>query len=104
MSSKLLFRDMYNTWDAMCFRENNDGIKWAFTANVTWENNRIWKNVYISTTTVPMVTKLDRMVNYHEGLLVRKSHDPLITWCCEITWHITISTNSIATKRDMMVT
>ena len=80
MPSKLLFGDMYDTWDAMCFRENNnDGMKLAFTVNVIWENNRIWKNVFISTTRVPMFTKLDRMVNYYEGLLGTKLHDSLIT-------------------------
>ena len=40
----------------------------------------------ISTTTVPMVTKLGRMVTYLDGLLPIKSHDPLITCCCEIMW------------------
>ena len=40
---------------------------------------------YISTTTVPMTTKLDRMVAYLDGLLPIKSHDPLLAWSCEIT-------------------
>ena len=33
-----------------------------------------------------MVTKLDRMVTYHEGLLHINSNDALITWSCKITW------------------
>ena len=32
-----------------------------------------------------MATKLGRMVTYLDGLLSIKSHDPLITWFCEIT-------------------
>ena len=32
-----------------------------------------------------MVTKLDRMVTYHEGLLHINSNDALITWSCKIT-------------------
>ena len=39
---------------------------------------------HISTTTVPMTTKLDRMVAYLDGLLPIKSHDPLLAWSCEI--------------------
>ena len=30
-------------------------------------------------------TKLDRMVTYSDGLSPLKSHEPLITWSCEIT-------------------
>ena len=30
--------------------------------------NRIYRNVYISTTTVPMATKLGKVVTYNEGL------------------------------------
>ena len=43
------------------------------------------ENRYIATATVPMATKLGRMVTYLDGLLPMKSHDPLITWSCEIT-------------------
>ena len=35
---------------------------------------------------MPMATKLDRVVNYHEEFLPIKSHDPLITWSSVITW------------------
>ena len=40
-----------------------------------------------------MATKLGRIVTYLDGLLTIESHDPLITWSCEITWksNITIS-------------
>ena len=37
-------------------------------------------------TTIPMPTRFGRVVNYHERLSFRKSHDPLITWFCEIMW------------------
>ena len=37
-----------------------------------------------------MVTKLGRMLTDHKGLQPIKSHDPLITWSCEITWQIEI--------------
>ena len=43
------------------------------------------KSHYISTNTVPMANKLDRMVTYLDGLLPIKSHDSWITWSCEIT-------------------
>ena len=65
----------------------------------------IW--YHISTTAVPMTTKLGRMVTYLEGLLPIKSHDPLILCCSKITWQ----TKSIIpplphclTKLDRMVT
>ena len=44
------------------------------------------ENHYISTTRVPMATKLDKMITYFDGLLPIKSHDSLITWSCGITW------------------
>ena len=44
------------------------------------------KNHYISSTKVPMATKLGRMITYLDSLLPLKSQDPLITWSCEITW------------------
>ena len=45
---------------------------------------------YISTTTIPMATKLVRVVIYHEWLLSLKSHDPFITWSWEIAWQTEI--------------
>ena len=42
-----------------------------------------WK--YISITTLPVATRLSRVVTYHDGLPLIKSHDPLITWSCKIT-------------------
>ena len=43
------------------------------------------ENHYICPTIVPMATKLGRMLTYLVGLLPIKSHDPLITWYCDIT-------------------
>ena len=40
---------------------------------------------HISTTTVPIATKLGRMIICLDGLLPVKSHDCLITWSWEIT-------------------
>ena len=41
---------------------------------------------HISTTAMPMATKRGRVATDHEGLPPMKSHYPLITWFCEITW------------------
>ena len=30
---------------------------------------------------MPLATKHDKLVTYHEGLPPIKSHEPLITWC-----------------------
>ena len=43
------------------------------------------KNHYISSTRVPMATKLDRMETYFERLLTI-SHFTLCTWFCKVTW------------------
>ena len=32
-----------------------------------------------------MATKLGRMVTYFDGIIPIKSHDPVITWSCDIT-------------------
>ena len=56
---------------------------------------------------MPMVTKLDRVVTYLEGLLPIKLHDPLITSPCNITQKTkTISTIivSMGTKHGRMMT
>ena len=45
-----------------------------------------WK--HISTTTIPMATKLGRVVLYHKKLLIIKLHDPSITWFCKVTRQI----------------
>ena len=59
------------------------------------------KNLYISTT-VPMATGLGRVMTYLDGLRPLKSHDPLITWLCEIMWQtnhcISNTTVPMATK------
>ena len=50
---------------------------------VFWDQGKLKS---FSTTTVPMATKLDRMVTYLDGLLHIKLHDRLIRWSCDITW------------------
>ena len=40
-----------------------------------------------------MATKLRRVVTYLDGLLSMKSHDPWITWFCEITWQTKVLTS-----------
>ena len=37
-----------------------------------------------------MDTRISRVVIYNKGLIPIKSHDPLITWSCEITWQTKI--------------
>ena len=41
------------------------------------------KNHYISITRVPVATKIGKMMTSLDGILPT-SHDPLITWPCEI--------------------
>ena len=66
---------------------------WATAHKVTWHFDHVvledqltnW-NHYVSPTKVPMATKLGRIVTHLDGLLPIKSHDPLITRSCKITW------------------
>ena len=46
--------------------------------------NHVTNENHISTTRVPMATKLCRMVTYLDWLLPLKLHDPLIMWSWEI--------------------
>ena len=39
---------------------------------------------FISTTTMPIATRLARVLTYYEGLPPIKSDDPLVTWSCEV--------------------
>ena len=68
----------------------------------------ICRNVNISTTTVPMTTKLGRLVIYYEELLLIKPHDSLIMWSSKITWQtktvISPLSPCLATNLDWMVT
>ena len=80
--------------------------------------DHVTNDKHISTTRVPMATKLGRMLAYLDGLLPIKSHDPLIKWSCEIPWQtkaiLSLSTTTISkasttakpmsTKLDRMVT
>ena len=77
--------------------------------HVNFQNHVTQQNHYIFTNTLPMITKLDRMVIYLDGLLFIKSHDPLIMWShkiyCQIKNHYIFTTTvSIATRLGRMVT
>ena len=49
----------------------------------------------LSTTRVPMATKLSRNVTYFYGLLPLTSYDHLITWSCDITWQTSTVISSL---------
>ena len=56
-----------------------------------------------------MATKLGRTVAYLEGLLTKKSKNPLITWSCKVTrqlnaYYICTTRLSMATTHDKIVT
>ena len=54
--------------------------------HVVFQSHVINENHYISTTRVPMATKLSRMVTYFERVLTIKPFYALITWSCKVTW------------------
>ena len=60
-------------WGLQTIKSCNTFITWTF--KVTWETKTI-----ISTTRVPVATKLERMVTYLEGLLTTESLFTLVTW------------------------
>lgn len=57
---------------------------WPFDY-VVWQDQILNKNYLNFTTRVAMATKIFRMANYLDGLLLIKSHDHFITWRCEMT-------------------
>ena len=76
-------------------RQNGELLWGATTYKVTWPRDRVVfgdhgtkQNHYVPTTTLPMVTKLDRVVPYLEALLSKIWHDSWITWSSKITWQI----------------
>ena len=58
----------------------------------------------ISTTTVPMVTRFERVVTYIEKIPPIESHDPLNTWFDEVTWKITYIIHYISAFTKSRVT
>ena len=66
---------------------------WYLTHIITWhfdhlvlEDHVTNENHCITITTVPMATKLGRMVTYLERFQHIKLHNPLTMWPCKITW------------------
>ena len=105
-----IFINSCDTWHAMFFRENKNGrSNWAYTVTDIPHlqcNNRICRNFHISTTTELMVIRLGRAVNYHKGLRLIKTQDPLIRRSSEITWKTktNIFPLPMATKLGRLVT
>ena len=54
--------------------------------------------IHISTITMPMATKIGRMVTYHKGLPLIKLNEPSITRSCRIRWQ----TNDISPQQVPM--
>ena len=64
--------------------------------------DHVTKNLYISTTTLYMATKLARMVIYLDRLLIIKSYKALITCSCKV--NISIAKVPMANKLGKMMT
>ena len=60
-------------------------VAWHFDHVVLW-NLVTNRNNYISTTTLPMIFKLAKLVTCHEGLLPIFLLHHLVTWSCKIMW------------------
>ena len=54
---------------------------WWFKEVIAWGNLTNEKH-WFSFITIPIVTKLVRVLTYYEKLLLLQSHEPLITWFC----------------------
>ena len=90
---KSLYLHYHNNYGPQ-IRQHGNLPLWAPTQNFTWSFNHVafWDDVtnhncYNLTTTVPLATKLDRMVIYLEGLLILfiKPFNALITWSYKVT-------------------
>ena len=72
----------------MPWQAPNHKVKQSFD-HVVLQGHAANKNHHISITRVSMTTKLGRMIASLDGLLPIMSHDPLITWPCEIRGSLT---------------
>ena len=59
---------------------------WPFDHVVLLDHITNWKHC-ISTTTIPMATKPDNVVAYHEEHPLKKLNYTSFTWFCEVKWH-----------------
>ena len=74
----------------MPWRGPTHKVTWPFDHVVLWDDVTN-SNHYISTTTMPMTTKLGGMLPYLEWILPNKSYDHIIKWCCcKIIWQTKI--------------
>ena len=62
------------------------------------QNFALQSIIHISTITMPMATKIGRMVTYHKGLPLIKLNEPSITRSCRIRWQ----TNDISPQQVPM--
>lgn len=78
----------HQTWqgDDLLFEASTNKISQSWSM---WSSEDEWQieNIYL-TNTLPMATKLGRVMTYREGLLLIKLPGHLITWSCKITWKI----------------
>ena len=72
----------HQTWLDSDLPEDLSTIKSINTDHVVLQSHMINQNRYISTTRVPMATRLDEMLTYFEWLQSIYSPDPLITSSC----------------------
>ena len=79
----LHFRNIYShqTWQSSNLRSGDPIFKvmWTFEYVVIWE----MKKTCIYTYTIPMATKLGRVVSYIGGIPSTTSRNLLISWSCE---------------------
>ena len=68
-----------------CLQPPNMVAWWLTLRSSQLKSHNTNEKHHISTSRVPMTTKLGRMVTCVEGLLPMKSHDPLIMWSGKIT-------------------
>ena len=71
------FRIILSFWWYLRLAVKGKCAKTEKSANICW---------WLSTTTMPMATKLGTVVTYHEVLPPIKSCNPLTAWSCKITW------------------
>ena len=78
------------SFDRVVFTINNAKRLPSITSHgpfSTWSREVTWQ-IEISHITMPIVTKLVRMVIYRKELASIESYDPLVTWSCEVRWKI----------------
>ena len=78
----------HQTWEGsdLPWKTPTHRVTWPFHHVVLQDHATYYKHNFI--TTIPVATKLGRVVTYSKKFPFIKLRDPSVTWSCNVTWRI----------------